>query len=212
MLKKKELFLDKKNIPNFLIIIRLVLTVFIVGLLICKFYKIPGDITIYKIDVLYCSISKYQLLAGLLFILACLSDFLDGFIARKNNWVSSFGKIWDPIADKVLINSVLICFAILNFIPAFIPIIMISRDVIVDANRMLACKQNIDVSANFYGKLKTVLQMLAIIFIYFICCCCFEKLNNTHDHITWWIYQNLLMYIATLMSVFSGSYYLFIKK
>ena len=61
---------------------------------------------------------------------------------------------------------------------------MISRDVIVDANRMLACKQNIDVSANFYGKLKTVLQMLAIIFIYFICCCCFEKLNNTHDHIT----------------------------
>ncbi len=220
MNKFNKLSLEKKDIPNFLIIIRLILTIFIVALLIGKFYKVPGDITIYSIkdifaeksldnEKIYCSISLYQLLAGILFVIACLSDFLDGYVARKHNWVSHFGKIWDPIADKVLINSVLICFTVLKFIPIFISIIMIARDVIIDAKRMFDCKQNADVSANIYGKLKTILQMWGIIFIFFICC--FTNEDNTHNKM-WWFGQNLLMYTATIMSIFSGSYYLFAKN
>jgi phosphatidylglycerophosphate synthase len=74
---------------------------------------------------------------------------------------------------------------------------------------MCDCKQNADVSANIYGKLKTVLQMWAIIFIFFICC--FTNEDNTHNKM-WWFGQNLLMYAATIMSIFSGSYYLFVKN
>lgn len=219
MIKKKDFLFNKKNVPNILVIVRMVLTVFIVGLLICKFYNILGNIVVYSTkDIflknnqpdnnLYCFIDLYQLLAGLLFIIACFSDFLDGFIARKYNCVSLFGKIWDPIADKILVNSVLICFATLNFIPVFIPIIMVARDVIVDAKRMLTCMQNVDVSANIYGKLKTFLQMWGIIFIFFICS--FTNTNNEHM-LMWWLVQNLLMYSATLMSIFSAGNYLFAK-
>lgn len=97
------------------------------------------------------------------FIIASISDFLDGYIARKYNMVTSLGKFLDPIADKVLVNSLLIYLSATNVIPLICVLLMVSRDTLVDALRMSASSKNVVVSAHWSGKLKTVLQMVAII-------------------------------------------------
>jgi len=210
---KKKVFC-KQNIPNMLVILRMVLAIAVVTLILLDGYCCPGNKIIYTIkDIFlkdskginkdYCDITLYMLLAGILFVLASITDWLDGKLARKYNWVSDFGKFWDPIADKVLVNSTLIAFAWCDLIPVVIPIIMIARDVLVDADRMIAAKQNIVVAANIYGKMKTVLQMIAIIFIFFL----FSRHDFTTHALMYWLVQNLLMYVATLMSVFSGVIY-----
>ena len=103
------------------------------------------------------------------FILASLTDFLDGYLARKNNMVTDLGKFLDPIADKMLVNSMMI-FLSLNFIslgndvkfPFFCVIVMVIRDLIVDGLRFLAAQKNVVIAANKFGKIKTVTQMIAI--------------------------------------------------
>jgi len=203
---KKKVFC-KQNIPNMLLVLRMILVPAIVVLMILDVYI--GSQTIYHMKSIitkqvYCKISLFMLISACLFVFASFTDFLDGFIARKFNWVSDFGKLWDPIADKVLINSVLICMSWHGMVPIFIPVIMIARDVIVDANKMVAASEGLVIAANIYGKLKTVLQMAAIIFIFFICC---NDSNGYNEPAMWWGIQNLLMYAATLMSVTSGFIY-----
>lgn len=194
---------QKRNIPNILVVVRMILTIAIVVLL-----SIPDMKTIYSFysplhdDYLYTIITLNHLLAGILFVIASYTDRLDGRLARKHAWVSDFGKLWDPIADKVLINSVLICFAAKGYIPAWIPIIMIARDIAVDADRMFAASRGVIVAANIYGKAKTVVQMFAIIFIFFI----FNGVEGP-DLVIYWAVQNLLMYVACLLSLISGVIY-----
>ena len=93
--------------------------------------------------------------------------FLDGHIARKYNMVTNYGKFMDPIADKLLVNSLFIILMVSGpfRIPAWITVIMIARDLIVDAIRLLAAEQNKVLAASFWGKLKTVLQMVALSFV-----------------------------------------------
>ena len=211
---KNKIF-KAKNIPNILLVLRMIMAVAVTALVICDCYFRTK--TIYSISDLflytyddpttrqgYCSISLLMLIAGCLFALACITDFLDGYLARKYNWVTDFGKFWDPVADKVLINSVLICFAFHCFIPVWIPVIMIARDVIVDAQRMVVAKKNIVVAANIWGKAKTVLQMLGLIFIFFFCC----GTEYAYHPAMWWGIQNGVMYLATIMSIVSGVIYM----
>lgn len=213
---KKKIFC-KQNIPNMLVVLRMILAPIVVTLILLDSYAVP-NMTVYTIkDIFlkvsdakggwyhpdYCSIKLFILLAGILFVIACITDWLDGKLARKYNWVSDFGKFWDPIADKVLVNSVMIAFAWHGFIPVPVPIIMIARDVLVDADRMIAAKDNIVVAANIYGKLKTVLQMVGLIFIFFLCC----RSDFTSHLLMYWLVQNLLIYAATIMSVMSGIIY-----
>lgn len=208
-----EKIFQKKNIPNILLVIRMVLTALIVGFLLANKYIPVGNIANPLIYQLHgpdwipggyvSNIGLYLLIAGIFFVIASITDWLDGFLARKYNWVSDFGKFWDPVADKVLINSTLICFAWDGYCLIVIPIIMIARDVIVDAQRFIAAKKNIVVAANFWGKCKTVLQMVGIIFIFFIFAGTYEHLGN----VMWWAIQNLLLYCATIMSVVSGVVY-----
>lgn len=208
--KQKQKVFCKQNIPNMLVVFRMILAVVIVGLLIANHFVPPGNSNpiIYQLKgpewmpYYIATIKLYFLIAGCLFVLASFTDWLDGFLARKNHWVSDFGKLWDPIADKVLINSVLICFAWSGYIGVFIPVIMIARDVAVDAQRMVAAKKNIVVAANFWGKCKTVLQMVGIIFIFFI-----FAFKGDINNVFYWTIQQLLMYIATIMSVVSGVIY-----
>lgn len=103
-----------------------------------------------------------------IFIIASFSDFLDGHIARKYNLVTTYGKFMDPIADKLLVDSLLIILACSNMetkIPLIVVVVMIARDLVVDAVKLIASSKNKIVAANIWGKLKTVAQMVAISFV-----------------------------------------------
>ena len=99
----------------------------------------------------------------ILFIVGSFSDFLDGHIARKNNIVTTFGKFMDPIADKLLVNTLFIILTGLGQMPWIITVIMIGRDIVVDAIRMIVVEQGTVIAASKLGKLKTVTQMIALI-------------------------------------------------
>ena len=148
------------NLPNKITMFRFVCVIFIVALVLIPNEWIP--ITIPLINV-----SLTIFIAFILFVLASISDFLDGHIARKYNLVTNFGKFMDPIADKLLVNSLFIL--LVNHgpihIPAIIPVVMVARDIVVDVMRLLAVEQGKVVAANIFGKIKTVAQMIALIFI-----------------------------------------------
>ena len=120
-----------------------------------------------NVPVLFNGVDLVYIITFILFLVASFSDFLDGHIARKYNMVTNYGKFMDPIADKLLVNSLFIILMVSGpfRIPAWITVIMIARDLIVDAIRLLAAEQNKVLAASFWGKLKTVLQMVALSFV-----------------------------------------------
>ena len=107
--------------------------------------------------------SKY--IAVAIFIIASLTDTLDGFIARKYNLVSNFGKFMDPLADKLLVCSALICLIALNRIPAWIVIVIISREFIISGFRLIAADNGVVIAASYWGKFKTASQMVTVILL-----------------------------------------------
>lgn len=100
--------------------------------------------------------------ALLLFIIASLTDMLDGKIARKYNLVTNFGKFMDPLADKLLVCAALICLVEMNRIPAWIVIIIISREFIISGFRLIASDNNVVIAASYWGKFKTTFQMVMV--------------------------------------------------
>ena len=193
--------ISKKSIPNILTIVRIILAVFAI-LFVCieKFWKTAAFSYMFNDYKTVVYIPITYILAGVFFVIASITDLLDGYLARKYNWISNFGKLWDPIADKILINGVLIGLAVNGSVPVFIPIIMICRDIIVDASRMYASTKGKVVAANIWGKLKTVSQMIGIILILFV----FGIVNNNVFH---YLVQNLCLLVATVFSVVSGVIY-----
>jgi CDP-diacylglycerol--glycerol-3-phosphate 3-phosphatidyltransferase len=103
--------------------------------------------------------------AAAVFIIASLTDWLDGFIARRLNLITNFGKFADPLADKLLVAAALIAFVELRAVGAWVVVILISREFIVTGLRILAVEKGIVLAADFWGKLKTATQMVMIIFI-----------------------------------------------
>lgn len=132
------------NLPNKLTIFRVILIPFFVVLLLF-------DITAYD---------KWIALA--IFIVASLTDFLDGHIARKYNLVTNFGKFMDPLADKLLVCSAMICLVELSRIPAWVVIIIISREFIISGFRLVASDNGVVIAASYWGKFKTTFQILMI--------------------------------------------------
>ena len=192
------------NIPNILTVFRILFIP-----LILVFLAIDSNITIYsfKITDINYRIDLYDLLAGLFFILASITDALDGYLARKFNWISDFGKIWDPIADKVLTTSLFILLASQNVTLWYLIVIMVSRDTIIDAYRQTVAKKNIVVAANLFGKLKTIFQMIALIVLILV----FnnpEKIYISNNKWQYYSVQNILVFICTFLSVVSGIIYI----
>ena len=107
--------------------------------------------------------SKYIALA--IFCVASFTDFLDGHIARKNNLVTNFGKFMDPLADKLLVCSALICFVSSGKLAAWIVIVIIAREFIISGFRLVASDAGVVIAASYWGKFKTVSQMLMIILL-----------------------------------------------
>ena len=197
------------NIPTKITLARIVA---IVGMLIALFVcsVIPGFVS----PVIGNSgINVVYLVTLVVFILASATDYLDGHLARKWNQVTNLGKFLDPIADKLLVNSMLIFLCVQpafapsqsTFIPVFCVIIMIVRDLVIDAIRQIAAEKGAVIAANIFGKFKTVMQMIAIPavllndwpFSYF------DGSWHPALRISMW-----LVYLATLASLLSGVIYL----
>ena len=102
-------------------------------------------------------------IAVALFIVASFTDFLDGYIARKYNLVSNFGKFMDPLADKLLVSAAMICLVEMGRLPAWIVIVIISREFIISGFRLIASDNGVVIAASYWGKFKTVFQMAMII-------------------------------------------------
>lgn len=105
--------------------------------------------------------------AAALFIIASLTDMLDGKIARKHNLVTNFGKFMDPLADKLLVCSALICMIELRELPAWMVIIIISREFIISGFRLVASDNGVVIAASYWGKFKTTFQMIGVVLLIF---------------------------------------------
>lgn len=149
------------NLPNKLTIGRIVTAIVILIMLMIPWDSLgitfPTFMVAGKIPV-----NLKYIIAGILFILAALTDFLDGHIARSKNLVTDFGKVMDAIADKVLVNGLLIILAYDGFISVAIPVIIITRDIFVDSFKMASGKKGKVVAASFTGKAKTMCMMIGI--------------------------------------------------
>lgn len=192
----------KMNLPNKITMFRLFLSIVLVIILLFPFYAINVNFKTFVVNDLIIIDTKY-IIAGIIFIVASLTDFLDGHIARKNNLVTDFGKFTDAIADKILVNSVLIIFAAQGLINPLIPVIVISRDTIVDAIRMLAASKNKVIAAGKMGKVKTATLMIALTLTFFYNLP-FELWNVSIN--------DVLLIIATALSIYSGFEYYYNNK
>lgn len=143
------------NLPNKLTVLRMVM----VPVLWACYLLIPSDWCVLNVQT---GLSMRSIIVLILFALASITDLLDGKIARSRNLITSFGKFLDPIADKMLVNTTLILLVYQHQAPIVPVLLMIARDLIVDGLRLSAASQGEVVSAGFAGKLKTVLQMIAI--------------------------------------------------
>ncbi len=138
----------KMNLPNKLTILRVLLIPFFVFFLLVP---VAG------------AASKY--IALVIFIIASLTDLADGKIARKYNLVTNFGKFMDPLADKLLVCSALICFVEMQLLPAWIVLIIISREFIISGFRLVASDNGVVIAASYWGKFKTTSQMIMIVLL-----------------------------------------------
>ena len=184
------------NLPNRLAIIRIIMIPVIV--LIYLFPYAQFGINVQSFDVGFVSISLVNIIVLGLFILTSFTDFLDGYIARSQNMITTFGKFADPIADKLLVNTMFILFAAQGVIPVVPVLIMIARDTIVDGCRMIASSNGTVVAAGYLGKVKTVSQMLAIILI---------LLNNLPFELYRFPVSDLVLWFAAIVSFVSGVSY-----
>jgi CDP-diacylglycerol--glycerol-3-phosphate 3-phosphatidyltransferase len=190
------------NLPNKITIVRLILAVIIIVILLFPFYAINIEFPTYIFNDKIVVDSRF-LIAGVIFIIASLTDFLDGYLARKYKIVTDFGKFLDAIADKVLVNTALVILSAKGFIHPIIPVIVISRDIIVDSIRMIASNNGKVIAAGKAGKLKTACLMVGIALTMFY--------NIPFE--VWNIdVANVLLIIATVLSMYSGIGYYYANK
>ena len=180
------------NLPNRLTVTRLCLVPVFIILYLCPYYT---DISVPQIHFLFTDISVIQLLAFVIFLGASITDFLDGYLARKNHLVTTFGKFVDPIADKMLVNSALILLSWNNKMSVLALLVMILRDTFVDGVRLVASGSNRVLAASIYGKLKTVTQMVGI---------CLLLLNNPIFALWDIPFANYVINVAAGVSLLSG--------
>lgn len=187
------------NLANKLTIFRIILVPIMV---IIPFLGIQGEL--FSIPITY-------LIIDLIFIIASITDKLDGYIARSRNQVTTFGKFLDPLADKILVLTAMVLLVELGKIPAWIPIIVLAREFIVSGYRLVAVEKGGQViAASIWGKLKTVTQMIAIILVMFdknSFWDCFKGGLTGADYVINLI-STILLLISVVATIFSGADYL----
>lgn len=190
------------NLPNKITMTRIGLSFAVITLLVFPFHQIDFKWPIYLVGGKVAVNLKY-IISGILFMIASYTDYLDGKIARSRNIVTDFGKVMDAVADKILVNGVLIVLAYDGFLPVIIPIVIISRDIFVDSIKMVSGSKGKTIGASFWGKLKTAFMMMGLTFILFYNLP-FELLNISLG--------NYLVFFATILSVYSGVQYYLANK
>ena len=183
------------NLPNKLTIFRIIL---VPVLVIISLINMPGELL---------GVPTNMIIMGVVFIIASITDKLDGYLARKNNQVTTFGKFLDPIADKILVLAAMIIFVEIGKLPAWIPIVVLFREFIVSGYRLIAVeKQGTVVAASIWGKLKTATQMVALTLM-FIDASNFGAIFT--EHLEGWAFginllTTVLMSISIIATIFSG--------
>ena len=190
------------NLPNKITMCRIVLSITLLVMLIFPFDMVGIHWPIYTL-IGRININIQYIVGGIIFLVASLTDFLDGNIARKRGLVTDFGKVMDAIADKVLVNGVLIILACNGLISVIIPVIIITRDIFVDSIKMVAGSKGKAVGASILGKLKTICMMCGLTLIFFY--------NLPFELININVAEGLL-YVATILSIISGVQYYLVNK
>ncbi len=168
------------NLPNSLTVLRVVMIpLFVIAMLL--------------------DFPQSDFVAGGIFIAACITDFFDGFLARKYNQITTFGKFMDPLADKLLVCAALICFLVdrADEMPAWVVIIIISREFIISGFRLVAAEKGVTISASWWGKIKTTVQMLMSLLLIF-----------NFQHPVFRIIDRVMIYLALVLTVISLADYI----
>jgi len=173
-----------KNLPNIICVIRIILIVPILILTLS-------------------SNSANNQIALILFLVAAISDFLDGYIARKYNFVTNLGKLLDPIADKLLVLSIFIAFLTKNQLSIVFILIVLARELTITGLRSMAAAEGVVIQASIFGKLKTITQMSLIILLY---------LNNIASQEILVYTSNIFVVIVAILTIFSGVDYIYKSK
>ena len=189
------------NLPNKITVSRLFLTVVIILLLSVPFASFGIHFPKYALGSIV--VELQYIIAGVIFIIASVTDFLDGYIARKYNLITDTGKMLDAIADKFLVSPILILLAVKGFIPAIIPVIYVARDIVVDAIKMQAAGKGKVIAAIKSGKWKTATMMVGITLVFFYNIP-FEFIGIRVDL--------FLLYLACILSVVSALQYYRLNK
>lgn len=187
------------NLPNKLTIFRIILVPIMV---LIPFLGIRGDSL---------GIPVEWIVVDLIFVIASLTDKLDGYLARKNNQITTFGKFLDPLADKILVLAAMVMLVEMSKLPAWIPIIVLAREFMVSGYRLVAVEKNGKViAASKWGKLKTVTQMMAIILAFLdvnaFGACFSGNLQGVSLGLN--IIVTFMMIIQTIATIFSGIDYI----
>ena len=191
------------NVPNRITLCRIILSILLLVLIIFPMEKIGIDFPEFKIANVIIN-SKY-LICGVIFMIASLTDFLDGYLARKYNLVTDLGKVMDAIADKVLVNGVLIVLAVEGYISVVVPVVIVSRDIFVDSIKMVAGQKSGAVGASKAGKFKTAFMLVGITLLFF------QDIPFSLLGVNF--VSHTIIMIATVLSVISGiQYYVKNKK
>lgn len=181
------------NLPNKITLSRIILIpVFMIFMLI--------NFNFGQIVFLGAEMSIEHLIGGFIFIFASITDWLDGYIARKNNLVTSMGKFLDPLADKLLVSAALIILVELGSAPSWIVIVIISREFAVTGLRLILAGGGEVVAANQLGKIKTTAQILAIIFL---------LMNDLFFNAMGVPFGMIMLYIALVFTIWSGADYFY---
>lgn len=188
------------NLPNKLTIIRLIFVPLFILVYLIPYQMLGFHIPTF--NILSTQLSLLDIILFIIFFVAAFTDFLDGHLARKEKMVTTFGKFMDPIADKLIVNTVLILLAYSGDISILIPIIMIARDTFVDGIRLVASQNQVVLAASYLGKAKTMTQMIAIGIL---------LLHNVIFEIMGIPMDQIMIWLATMISVVSGVDY-FIKN
>lgn len=192
------------NLPNRLTMSRIYMTIAIVIILLFPFYLVNVEFPMWTLKLReVIEIDSRYIISGILFIIASFTDFLDGKIARKRNIVTDYGKFLDAIADKVLVNSVLIILAVKGVISPIIPVAIIFRDTVVDSIRMMASTKGVVIAAGKAGKFKTAFMMIGLVLTFFY---------NLPFEIWNIDVATILLIIATVLSIYSGVEYYYSNR
>lgn len=171
----------KMNLPNRLTIARIVLVPFFVFFYLSKLVPAP----------------YHAWIALVIFVAASLTDTFDGHIARRDNLITDFGKFMDPLADKLLVCSAMICFVETGKMPAWTVIILIGREFVISGFRLVAASKGNVIAANVYGKIKTIVQMIMII-----------ALLIPIEHTILQVLQQILIYASVILTLLSVIIYI----